>query len=532
MTKKQTQELEQLYALFEEYREAYAAEWQRLDKCERMYRGEHWHDVPEADANEPRPVAPIIHSTIENVRADLWDQYPEAIITADEPEHDELAQMLCAIVRENHINCRYTREYAKLTHDLTVGGYMIQETGYDPTLNRGLGGAFIRHVDARNIMFDPCCADIQESRAIFKFTPYPREWFTERYPEQAQSMQADVFTVRRLRDAVIYPRDNDSILLIECWRRRFDPETGRYAVHMLKMAGRQLLEDSRVQKEEGYFAHGEYPFVITCLFERKGSCLGYGIVDMFETQQRYSDKLDQIILKNALMASHNKLLVTGASGFDIDDLRDWSKEVHKGDNLNGVTWFPTAPLPAYLFEYISRIRESIKEESGSNDFSRGMTNNGVTAASAIAALQEMSSKRSRMAARAVHEAFCEAVRQEIEVEREFSLFTRKVAIEDACGKRMAELSPGMLSITSDLGNVIPLEFTVSVKVQRENRFSVAAHNELIFGLVKMGIITPDVALQMLMFDGKAQAISLMRKAQEENEAADELNEEKTQSIDA
>ena len=51
---------------------------------------------------------------------------------------------------------------------------------------------------------------------------------------------------------------------------------------------------------------------------------------MFENQQLYSDKLDQIVLKNALMASHNKLLVTGASGFDIDDLRDWSKEVHRG----------------------------------------------------------------------------------------------------------------------------------------------------------------------------------------------------------
>ena len=46
---------------------------------------------------------------------------------------------------------------------------------------------------------------------------------------------------------------------------------------------------------------------------------------MFATQQLYADKLDQIVLKNALMASHNKLLITGASGFDADDLRDGSK---------------------------------------------------------------------------------------------------------------------------------------------------------------------------------------------------------------
>ena len=51
-----------IYDLFEEYRNAYGREWERLEKCERMYRGDHWHDVPEADHGEPRPVTPIIHT--------------------------------------------------------------------------------------------------------------------------------------------------------------------------------------------------------------------------------------------------------------------------------------------------------------------------------------------------------------------------------------------------------------------------------------------------------------------------------------
>ena len=33
-----------IYDLFEEYRNAYGREWERLEKCERMYRGDHWHD--------------------------------------------------------------------------------------------------------------------------------------------------------------------------------------------------------------------------------------------------------------------------------------------------------------------------------------------------------------------------------------------------------------------------------------------------------------------------------------------------------
>ena len=464
------QQTQAVYALFDQFRQAYSNEWQRLARCERIYHGDHWQDVPETHKGEPRPVTPVIQSTVENIRADLMDSFPEAIITADDPAYSRLAELLTAALKENHTRAGYSQEYGRLTHDLLVGGYMIQEIGYDPDLNRGMGGAYIRHVDPRTILFDPLVEDFQEGRAVFKFAPYPRAWFQSHYPKEAPAMQMDTLGLRPMRDELLQVREEDTILLLECWQREYDAKSGQYRVHMQKLAGGVLLEDSRQQKPAGYFAHGQYPFVVTPLFPRKGTCLGFGFVDMFEKAQLYSDKLDQILLKNALMASHNKLLVTGASGFDIDDLRDWSKEVHKGENLNGVTWFPTPPLPAYLVSYTQAIRESIKEESGSNDFSRGMTTGGVTAASAIAALQEMSSKRSRMAVRAVHDAFADAVRQELEVEREFCLLPRQVALPSA-DQRQAMLTADMLSQETALGNRVPLEFNVSVKVQRENRFT-------------------------------------------------------------
>ena len=288
---------------------------------------------------------------------------------------------------------------------------------------------------------------------------------------------------------------------------------------MLKLAGGVILEDSRRERPDGYFSHGEYPFIVTPLFARKGTALGLGMVDMFETQQRYADKLDQIVLKNALMASRNKLLVTGASGFDADDLRDWAKEVHRGENLNGISWFATAPLPAYIISYIQDIRESIKEESGANDFSRGGTTGGVTAASAIIALQEASSKRTRMAARIVHGAFRQAVRQEIEVERDFCQFQRKVFIPRSGSASPALFSRETLYKESALGNSVPLEFKVSVKIQRESRFSVAAHNELIIQLVQLGMLTPEAGLEMMRFDGKAQAQSLMQRVKQDTLSA-------------
>ena len=71
---------ERAYRLFDEFRSAYRQEWLRLENNERIYRGDHWYDVPVTDENEPRPVTPIIQSTVENVSADLMDQAPEAHI--------------------------------------------------------------------------------------------------------------------------------------------------------------------------------------------------------------------------------------------------------------------------------------------------------------------------------------------------------------------------------------------------------------------------------------------------------------------
>ncbi len=511
------EETEALYALFNEFYTAYAGERARLDKCERMYRGEHWYDVPMGEKGEPRPVTPVLQSTIENVRADLVDYLPEAIVSSDAPEYDALSEIFTHIIHENHLRCAYDEEYLKMTHDLLVGGYGVQQIGFDAAANGGMGGAYIRHVDARSVLFDPLASELQDGRAVFKFAHHTRDWFTQHYPDKAAELREDGFMFDTPEEQLLTADCEKTILLIECWRRVYDAKRDKYAVHMMLLAGGMMLEDSRDTRPEGYFSHGEYPFVITKLFERKGSCLGYGFVDMFETSQRNSDKLDQIVMKNALLASHNKLLITGASGFDPADLRDWSKEVHQGDNLNGISWFATAPLPSYMLHYIAEMRNSIKEESGANEFARGMTHAGVTSGTAIAALQEASSKRSRMAARNIHAAFRKAVCQEIEIEREFTLRERcekslaAIGSELGMDQRAANIAKlSAIEKALDLLKDLPAEFRVTVKVVKENAFSVLNNNETVFRLVSAGMITPDVGLQLLIFDGKDQAVQLMK----------------------
>jgi len=502
---------ERAYRLFDEFRSAYRQEWLRLENNERIYRGDHWYDVPVTDENEPRPVTPIIQSTVENVSADLMDLAPEAIIRPESGADGKVAQVVEALIRRNHDVAGYTVEYQKLVHDLLVGGYCVQEVGYDPSLNNGLGGAFIRHVDDRSILFDPLCDDMQEGRAVFKMSLRTREWFRDRYPKAYLKMGEDPFAAADApEDDILRGDRRDSLLLLEYWWKTPTEREGVFAVHMALIAGGVVLEDSRDTKPQGYFAHGMYPFVLTPLYMRKGSPLGFGIVDLFEKQQRYADKLDQIVLKNAFMASHNKLLVTEASGFDEEDLKDWSKEVHRGESLNGVTWFSTPPLPAYLLSYVQRIREDIKEESGANDSSRGNFRQGVTAASAIRALQVASTKRARMATAQLYEAFRQAVRMEIEVEREFNLYLRPVTVYENGAPREALFDSALLVGRRSGETALPIEFYISVKASKQDPFSASAQNELILQLLQAGAIEPKQAVELMIFEGKDQILKGMK----------------------
>ena len=509
--------IKRAYELFNEFRNAYAAEWSRLDRNDRFYLGNSWAEIPVLNAKEPRPTTPVLFSTIENIKADLMDRVPEAVILPEGKEDEPIAEVVNALIKQNHDAFNYAREHERLTHDLCVCGYCVQEVGYDVDANNGVGGAFIRHTDPKNIMFDPQVSDVQSCRAIFKYETRTVEWMKQTYPEASAGFAPDEYSQSTAtNDDVMNIPKSLCALLIEMWWKEpvedADPGMPRWRVHMAKIANRMLLEDSRIEKPEGYFASGEYPFAVTPLFRRRSSMLGYGLVDIFYKQQMFADKLDQITMKNAVMSAKNKLLITEASGFDPEDLRDWSKEVHRGESLSGITWFSTPPLPEYVIGLAEQIRNGIKEESGANEFSRGNVAAGVTSASAIESLQEVSSKRSRMIARIMHEAFKTCVRMEIAAEYEFNFLPRTVRITKDGEQRTETFESAMMERVGEDGIKLPIEFYVSIKIESETRYAKQAQNDFIIRLFEAGILTPDQAIELMNFEGKESVLGRMQKA--------------------
>ncbi|MBQ1893701.1 MAG: hypothetical protein II155_06290, partial [Clostridia bacterium] len=63
---------------------------------------------------------------------------------------------------------------------------------------------------------------------------------------------------------------------------------------------------------------------------------------------------------------------------------------------------------------------------------------------------------------------------------------------------------------------MPMSIRVTVKVQKATGFSAIAHNDTVFRLVETGMITPEVGLELIVFEGKEQAKSLMKERQTES----------------
>ncbi len=507
-----------IYELFNDFKVAYElTEWPRLDIAEKVYHGDSWAGVPPPEnQNEPRPSTPVIQSTIENVKADMIDELPKAVIEPEDVADALLSKLLTKVVQQEVEACGYEEQYEQMLDDFLVGGWLAQETGWEADANYGYGASFVRWVSNKNILFDPQCAKLQDGRAVFKIDRKTRDWLQQHYPEQAQYMEKDSMSIEPYhdkKDSRVKPRIEDVYLFVEAWFRVYDPQTRKTAVHMVQLAGRQVLENSALTKPDGYFSHGQYPFDVSVLYAVKGSPLGLGIVDMQYDSQLYSDKLDQILLMNALRASRGRMLVT--KGEDIEALRDWSNEILEVSNPKSIEWQQDKALPAYIFNYMLAMRESIKKESGANDPARGETG-GITGEASIALTQDVALKRQRMYARRFHSGYKSAITKLIEVIREFCLVPRVVTVTQNGQEISFDVDKHLFR---ELGGdvLLPLECHVSVQTTRQNRYRTKENNDFVIQLMKMfgDSVDRTILAELMDLPNKEIVLEKLRAASEQ-----------------
>ena len=217
------------------------------------------------------------------------------------------------------------------------------------------------------------------------------------------------------------------------------------------------------------------------------------------------------------MASSPRWFVRSDGAVNEQEFADWTKPfVHSDGNLGQDSLMQIAVNPLsgnYLDMRASKIEE-LKWVTGNTDVNNGSAGGGVTAASAIAALQEAGSKLSRDMLKSAYRAFAKECYLILDLMRQFYDEERVFRIVGGTGENefvpfsgaALRPQPGGVVGGVELGSREPI-FDIVVSAEKKSTFSRLSQNETAKECYQLGFFAPAnadaalAALDMMDFEG-------------------------------
>ena len=504
---------------------------QRIIDNEQFWKLRHWQQMEKTGQGgnpaDPQPTSGWLVNCILSKHADAMDCYPEPTVLPREPgdreEAGKLTRILPVILKKNG----FKRTYSSAWWYKLKSGCAVYGVFWDAGKLNGLGDISIRRMDLLNLFWEPGVTDIQDSPHFFSTELQDREALEERYPQAKGKADRGGWTLSRyLYDDAV---DTSGKVLVVDWYYH-TRENGRRVLQYCKFVGDTVLyatENDPDMRNRGWYDHGRYPFVFDVLFPEEGTPAGYGYVDLCKSPQKQIDLMNQAILKNTLASATPRFFVRSDGAVNENEYADWTRPfVHTNGNLGSDSIAPiqTAGLDSvYVAILQSKIAE-MKETAGNRDVANGGTAGGVTAATAIAALQEAGGKLSRNMIDDGYEAFSDVVTLCIELIRQFYSLPRQFRLLGVMGQEefVSYDSRGLQPQAVDDGVVsgyrVP-EFDLEVSAQDENPYKTMEYNQLALQLFQMGFFRADMAdqalrcLELMDFKNKDQLMSSILQGQ-------------------
>lgn len=504
---------------------------QRIIDNEQFWKLRHWQQMEKTGQGgnpaDPQPTSGWLVNCILSKHADAMDCYPEPTVLPREPgdreEAGKLTRILPVILKKNG----FKRTYSSAWWYKLKSGCAVYGVFWDAAKLNGLGDISIRRMDLLNLFWEPGVTDIQDSPHFFSTELQDREALEERYPQAKGKADRGGWTLSRyLYDDAV---DTSGKVLVVDWYYH-TRENGRRVLQYCKFVGDTVLyatENDPDMRNRGWYDHGRYPFVFDVLFPEEGTPTGYGYVDLCKSPQKQIDLMNQAILKNTLASATPRFFVRSDGAVNENEYADWTRPfVHTNGNLGSDSIAPiqTAGLDSvYVAILQSKIAE-MKETAGNRDVANGGTAGGVTAATAIAALQEAGGKLSRNMIDDGYEAFSDVVTLCIELIRQFYSLPRQFRLLGVMGQEefVTYDSRGLQPQAVDDGVVsgyrVP-EFDLEVSAQDENPYKTMEYNQLALQLFQMGFFRADMAdqalrcLELMDFKNKDRLMSSILRGQ-------------------
>ena len=508
------------------YKAGKAALDRRLVDNELWFRMGHWKNYQNPMMpGKAQPSSGWLFNSIANKHADAMDNYPEPNVLPRAADDEATARALSSVLPVVLEQADYEQVYSDCWWRKLKQGTGVTGVFWDPAARGGVGDIAVRAMNLLMLYWEPGVADIQDSPDFFSLSLEDTAQLTARYPQLAGHTAGVLDVPRYIHED---GADTASRSVVVDWYYKRPDESGRMVLHYCKFCNGVVLYASQndpALTQRGLYDHGQYPFVFDPLFMEEDSPAGFGYIDVMKDCQTAIDQMNHAMDENVLLSARQRYVLSDTAGVNEEELADLSRDiVHVVGRLNDDSFRPlqTAGLQGSSLSYRQSRIEELKEISGNRDMTQGGTTGGVTAASAIAALQEAGGKLSRNMIDDGYQAFAQVMTLCIELVRQFYSAPRQFRLLGRGAEREFRMfdNGGMQPKALALGGYRVPEFDLEIAAQDETPYKTMEYNQLALQLFQMGFFRADMAeqalrcLELMEFKNKDQLASVIRQGQQ------------------
>jgi hypothetical protein len=399
----------------------------------KFFRGRQWSEIRPSYRHSE--VINLVFQTIQSQVPILTDARPKFEYVPSEPEDREFAEFMNEVTISDWQSGNWLYKLTEVLYDGHIYGTGLSKLDWDPDANQGRGAIDYRSDEIFYIYPDPDSENVNErSGGFIRAEPMSLGDIKLKWPEKGKFVRTDVndllsptksdLSPLRFRNptgeksviessSMRSPIDEEKALVITIYyddkeieevevkesgedgdetlfeqRKKF-PQ-GRRAV----IAGNVVLEDGPNPYDDG-----EWPWQRWVNYMLPREFWGESEVAQIRGPQKIFNKVYSFVLDVLTLTGNPVWVIDSNSGVDPDMVTNAPGMIIEKHPEGDVRREPGTQLQLYVLQLLGKVKEYVDQIAGAQDITRGIPSGGVTAASAIADLQNAAQTRQRQKSR-------------------------------------------------------------------------------------------------------------------------------------
>ena len=424
------------------FKQAYVAKAPLMQKWQtymEAYNGTIFNKESKPDYKSDE-ISNIVFSTVEAIRPVMTDNDPKFIAMPRTPQGAEFSHdVQMALDFEWERERMSTKLPAQLIPMLVYGTavWFCQWDGHEGEY----GEIKLKAVDPFNVFPDPLAEDVDTCEYLVYATYKNANQLKQIFKDKASAIEGSRITMSELvanRDENDAKEENQ-VLVLEMWCRDWttmdELEDGTKALRYPKGRVITCLPDLGIvlSDKQNPYKDGKFPFVLMKNYDVPFKFWGNGEVEQILSPQKYINDLTNQIIDNAKSTANMQWIIDKNSGIGQGKLTNRPGLVIRKNPGTEVRRDTPPAMPSYVREQIEVLKTDIQDISGVFDALKGERQSGITAGSAIMALQEASQARIRLKIKLMEQSLTHLANMVYSRMQQFWKLDRWVRITDVEG---------------------------------------------------------------------------------------------------